>query len=224
MRSALYKSLGTAATISTFLVISGCSKAPEAKAQAEDTVKAVAEKVMSYEDIGIPSGKYDIDKTHGYVTFSYSHFGLSNPQLRFRDVDASIDLNAENLEDSNVSVLIKSASIDSGVDVFDEHLNSDGWFNTEAHPEITFKSTSFTRDTQTTGKMTGDLTIMGNTHPVTLDVKLLAAMIHPRAKKPVIGLEGRGTLKRSDFGLGKYAPSVSDEVDLLISAEFFKNE
>jgi len=154
------------------------------------------------------------------VFFSYSHFGLSNPQLRFRDIDASITLDADNLENSAVSATIKSASIDSGVDVFDEHLNSDGWFDTAKHPEITFKSTGFKRATQTTGTMTGDMTIMGITKPVTFDVTLLAAMEHPRSKKPVMGLEGAGTVLRSDFGLGKYAPSVSDEVNIGITGEF----
>lgn len=223
MKSTIIKNVSTALTLGVLLSLGACSQAPEAKAQAEKAAKNVTA-AANYDPIGIPSGTYELEKTHGYVTFSYSHFGLSNPQLRFRDIDASINLNADSLEESSVSATIQSASIDSGVDVFDEHLNSAGWFDTATHPEITFKSTGFTRDGQTTGKMTGELTIMGKTNPVTFDVKLLAAMEHPRAKKPVMGLEGNGTVLRSDFGLGKYAPNVSDEVNIGITGEFILAE
>ena len=223
MKSTMLRSVLSATTIGAFLAITACSQAPQAEAQAEETVKKVAA-AASYEAIGIPSGTYAMDKEHGYVTFSYSHMGLSNPQLRFRDIDASVTLDADNLENSSVSATINSASIDSGVDRFDDHLNSDGWFNTAAHPEISFKSTSFTRAGQMTGQMTGDMTIMGVTKPVTFDVTLLKAFDHPMKKSPYMGLEGRGTLKRSDFGLGKYVPNVGDEVTIVISGEFGKTE
>ncbi|MBL4854097.1 MAG: YceI family protein [Robiginitomaculum sp.] len=177
-----------------------------------------------YENIGVPSGAYTMDKTHGYVTFSYSHFGLSNPQLRFRDIDATLVLDADVPENSQLNVVIDAASIDSGVDVFDEHLNSPDWFNTAKHGKITFKATGFTRSSAAAGTMSGDLTIMGITKPLTLDVTLLAAKLHPFTKVPAIGIEARGTLKRSDFGLGNYAPGVTDKVDLLISAEFHKDK
>ncbi|RZV43811.1 MAG: polyisoprenoid-binding protein [Acidimicrobiales bacterium] len=213
----------SATTLGAFLLLSACSQAPEATAQAEKVTEKTAA-ATTYEPIGIPSGTYVMDKEHGYVTFSYSHFGLSNPQLRFRDIDASVQLDAENLENSKVTALIKSASIDSGVDRFDDHLNSDGWFDTAKFPEITFESTGFTRESQTTGKMTGDLTIMGTTKPITFDVTLLKAFDHPMKKSPYMGLEGKGTLLRSDFGLGKYAPNVTDEVSILISGEFGKSE
>ena len=224
MKTTTMKNLTIATSLAAFLALAGCSKAPEATAQAQDTVKKAAATVMNYDAIGIPSGTYELEKTHGHVFFSYSHFGLSNPHLRFREIDASINLDADNLEKSSVSATIQSASIDSGVDIFDEHLNSDGWFDTAKHPEITFKSTGFKRATQTTGTMTGDMTIMGITKPVTFDVTLLAAMEHPRSKKPVMGLEGSGKVLRSDFGLGKYAPSVSDEVEIGITGEFILAE
>lgn len=223
MRNLSTKSVLSSAMLGAFLAITGCSQAAQAPAEPEKTVKEVAT-TASYEAIGIPSGTYVMDKEHGYVTFSYSHFGLSNPQLRFRDIDASVTLDADNLGNTSVSAIIKSASIDSGVDRFDGHLNSDGWFNTAEHPEISFQSTGFTRDGQMTGKMTGDMTIMGITKPVTFDVTLLKAFNHPMKSVPYMGLEGRGSLLRSDFGLGKYVPNVSDEVSIFISGEFGKSE
>lgn len=223
MRSTMFKSVLSVATIGAFSAITACSQAPDVTVQADEAVKKVVE-IASYDAIGIPSGTYVMDKEHGYVTFSYSHLGLSIPQLRFRDIDASVTLDADNLENSSVSATIKSASIDSGVDRFDGHLNSDGWFNTAVHPEISFNSTSFTREGQMNGKMTGDMTIMGITKPVTFDVTLLQAFDHPMKKAPYMGLEGRGKLIRSDWGLGKYAPNVGDEVTIFISGEFGKTD
>ncbi|PHS41966.1 MAG: polyisoprenoid-binding protein [Robiginitomaculum sp.] len=198
--------------------LSGTAQTP--KFHPDETHKMAA----PYENIGVPSGAYTMDKTHGYVTFSYSHFDLSNPQLRFRDIDAVLVLDADMPENSVLSVEIDAASIDSGVDIFDEHLNSPDWFDTAKHGEISFKSTGFTRTGTKAGTMSGDLTIMGITKPLTLDVTLLAAKPHPFKKVPAIGIEARGTLLRSDFGLGKYAPGVTDKVDLLISAEFHKDK
>ncbi len=201
-----------------------CSKTSSAHESAKSHPNEAHEMAPSYKAIGVPSGTYTMDKTHGYVTFSYSHFGFSNPQLRFRDIDAVLGFDADKPETSNLTVMIDAKSIDSGVDVFDEHLNSPDWFDTDKHGEITFKSTNFTRASATTGTMSGDLTIMGITKPLTLDVTLLVAKPHPFKKVPAIGIEARGTLKRSDFGLGKYAPGVSDQVDLLISSEFLKDK
>lgn len=225
----IFKNGSLAGLLGLSLALGACSNGTDAQTvenKATQAAQTVVEKTTeaAYAPFAIPSGSYVMDKEHGYVTFSYSHFGLSNPQLRFRDIDASVELDAENLENSKVTALIKSTSIDSGVDRFDEHLNSDGWFDTAKFPEISFKSTGFTRESQTTGTMTGDLTIMGITKPLTLDVTLLQAFDHPMKKKPFMGLEGKGTLKRSDWGLGKYAPNVSDEVTLFISGEFGKTE
>lgn len=175
----------------------------------------------SYETLGAPSGQYTMDKGHGYVTFSYLHQGLSHPQLRFRDIDATLVLDADHPENSQVNVTINAASIDSGVDKFDDHLNGGDFFNTAKNPTISFKSTGFTRASATTGTMQGDLTIMGITKPLSLDVEIVGTK---GGKKGAIGVEGRGTLLRSDFGLGKYVPYVGDEVSLLISVEFHKDK
>jgi len=172
----------------------------------------------------VSSGDYVMDVTHGYVTFSYNHLGFSNPQLRFRTVDATLDLNAEDPAASTVNVKIAADSIDTGVDIFDEHMNSADWLDTATHPEITFVSTALEQSDSGTGTLTGDLTIKGVTKPVTLDVTLIGAGPHPLNQKETVGVEATGTVLRSDFDLGAYAPAVSDEVKILISGEFNKVE
>lgn len=174
----------------------------------------------------VAAGDYKMDTQHGYVTFTYSHFGLSNPQISFKTVDANITLDPANPTASTVNVTIAADSIDSDVEVFNGHLNSDDWFNTAEYPEITFVSTSLTQDEDNhdAGTLTGDLTIKGITKPVTLDVTLLAAMEHPLSKKDTLGIQATGSVLRSDFDLGAYAPGVSDEVTITISGEFNKIE
>ena len=174
-----------------------------------------------------PSGHYKMDVTHGYVTFTYSHFGLSNPQISFKSVDANITLDAGDPTASAVNVTIAADSIDSDIDIFNQHLNSENWFDTAQFPEITFVSTGLTHDAENhdVGTLTGDLTIKGITKPVTLDVNLLGAMAeHPIKKVPTIGVNATATVLRSDFDLGAYAPAVSDEVTITISGEFNQTE
>lgn len=197
------------------LTVAGCSSKSEAQTQSPKTVSRVDVAAA----LGVPSGTYALDKTHGYVTFSYLHKGLSNPQLRFNDVDAMIELDAQAPENSQVNVTIKAASIDSGVAKFDDHLNSPDFFNSAANPEISFTSTSFVRADVSSGTMTGDLTMMGMTKAVVFDVVLIGVK---EGKDPAIGVEGRTKLLRSDWNLGKYVPYVGDEVSIVISAEFHK--
>ena len=167
----------------------------------------------------LPAGKYNVDPQHGYILFSYSHFGLSEPQVGFNSFDATIELNPENPTDSSVDVTIDIASVDSRVDVFDGHLRSDDWFNAEAHPTATFSATSI-EATENGHTITGDLTVKGITKAVTLDAKVSTVATHPIQRVPAIGVSATGDIKRSDFDLGAYAPAVSDEVTLTIEAEF----
>ncbi len=167
----------------------------------------------------LPSGKYTVDPQHGYILFSYSHFGLSEPQVGFNSFDAAIDLDPDSPTSSTVSVTIDVASVDSRVEVFDGHLKSDDWFNVEAHPEITFTASAIE---QTDGgyEITGDVTIKGITKAITLDASVATVETHPIQRVPAIGVSASGSLKRSDFDLGAYAPAVSDDVTLTIEAEF----
>lgn len=175
---------------------------------------------LAQDGLGVPTGTYKMDTEHGYVTFTYSHIGFSNPVVQFETVDANLELNADDPAASGINVTIDPASVDSGVERFDGHLVGEDWFNVAAHPTITFVSTGLTQADGTTGTLTGDLTIKGITKPVTLDVTLLKAGTHPLSQKPTVGVEATTTILRSDFDLGAYAPAVSDEVTITVSGEF----
>lgn len=171
---------------------------------------------------GIAAGDYVMDKTHGYVTFSYSHLGFSNPVLRFDDVDASVTLDNKDPAKSTLMVTIDPASINSGVEKFDGHLVSSDMFDVEKHDTITFKSTSIEIGDDNMGTLTGDLMIKGITKPVTLDVTLNKAGEHPFAKKDTFGISATGTIDRTEWDLSYATPAVGAKVDLVIEAEFNK--
>ena len=175
-----------------------------------------------YTDISqAPAGEYQMDKKHGYITFSYSHQGYSKPWLRFRDIDATLTLDPKAPNNSKVVVTIDPDSIDSGVDVFDEHLRGKKFFDVMNHADIRFAST----EVKVSGSditLIGNLTMKGITKPLTLQGKFNQGGLHFRSKKPIIGFSATGTLKRSDWDLGAIK-LVGDEVSLIIEAEFLHN-
>jgi polyisoprenoid-binding protein YceI len=207
--------------------------APEGETSAEPTaVTAVA--------INAPAGVYALDKSHATVTFQVMHLGLSRYTARFTDFDAQLTLDPANPIASSVTATINPASVEtdypgnyrathqgSAYRTWDEDLaRNPNWFNAGAHPTITFASTGLTLTGERTGTMTGNLTFLGQTHPVTLDVTFNGEHVpHPfRPTQAAIGFSARGSLNRSTFGMGNYIPNIADEVQLIIEAEFFSPE
>lgn len=171
----------------------------------------------------VPAGTYKVESTHAYINFSYTHLGFSRPVVGFNEFDVTLELNQEDISASALKVEIDVASIDSRVEEFNGHLTSADWFDAATFPGITFVATNIEMTGDNTMAVTGDLTIKGITKPVTLKAKVNKAGPHPFNKKPTIGISAAGTLKRSDWDLGKYAPAVTDEVMLNIQVELNTN-
>lgn len=171
----------------------------------------------------VPSGDYSLDKTHGYITYTYSHMGYSTPHVGFRSFETTLDLDNENLANSSIDVTIDATSIDSRVDAFDGHLNGPNFFDTANHPTITFKSTSFEAGDENKFIIAGDLTIKGVTKSVALDATLVKAANHPMKKTPTIGVTAEAKVSRSEWGLSRAVPNVGDEISIFISVELAKS-
>lgn len=162
---------------------------------------------------------YKIDANHTDVVASWSHFGFSNPIAHFGKVDGNITYDPANVGASKVEVTIPLSGLNSHVPDFDDHLRSGDFFDAEKFPDITFKSTSVKAAGKGKLKVTGDLTIKGITKPVVLDVTINKTGVQPLAKREAAGFSATTTIKRTDFGLGLYAPNVSDQVKLSITTE-----
>ncbi len=166
-----------------------------------------------------PAGAYEIDGNHAYIAFSYDHQGYSRPVLRVTKFDSSINLDPADPANSTVVTTIDVANIDSGVEVFDGHLQGENFFNAAAFPTITFESTGIKITGDNTAKITGDLTIKGETKPVVLDAKF-RKLGETRDGRSKLGFGATTTIKRSDFGVDQYVPYVGDEVSITIETEY----
>ena len=177
--------------------------------------------------IGVPSGTYVIEPSHAYLNVSYNHLGFSNPTIAFRTLDATINFDAENPANSSVSATIDIDSLDTGVghvSEFEEHIRDERFFDLANYPTATFQSTSVEVTGANTGRITGDLTIRDQTHPVTLDVVLNQAANHPMRRTPALGFGATTSLNRSEFGAGAFTPNVSDAVQISFEGEFILEE
>ena len=162
---------------------------------------------------------YKVDPNHTNVLASWTHFGFSRPTVNFGQADGTIVYDAENVGASSVQVTLPLKGLSAFAEDFYDHLTSADWFDAAQYPDATFKSTAVEAAGEGRLKVTGDLTVKGVTKPVVLDVTLNHAGEHPMGKRAAIGFDATATVKRSDFGLGKYAPNVSDEVALRITTE-----
>lgn len=162
---------------------------------------------------------YKLDPNHTMVLVSWNHFGFSKPTANFGQADGTIIYDASNIGKSSVQVTLPLAGLNSFVPDFDQHLRSADFFDAAKYPNITFKSTKVESMGKNKLKVTGNLTVKDQTKPVVLDVTLNKAAEQPMAKRAAIGFDATTTLKRSDFGVGKFAPNVSDEITLRITTE-----
>lgn len=164
---------------------------------------------------------YVLDSSHSFARFGYTHMGLSTQAHKFDKTTGTVVLDAA-AKTGSVDVVIDMKSVNTGSTVFNGHIQGDDFLSTEKFPTATFKSTkvNFVGDKPAT--VDGNLTIKGVTKPVTLTVNSFVATVHPMAKKEAVGADASVTIKRSDFGAGKYAPAVSDDVVITVSVEALK--
>src|SRR5690606_19889241 len=132
------------------------------------------------------------------------------------DIEATAD---ESFADPDFTVTIQTASIDTGNTRRDDHLRSADFFEAEAYPTITFKTTSVEKSGDNTFDLKGDLTMHGVTKPVTLEGKLNGIITDERSQKLKAGLKFTGTVNRSDFNIGGSAAPIGDEVTITINTE-----
>lgn len=165
---------------------------------------------------------YNVDGTHTFEHFSYSHFGLSTQLSHFTKTTGTVVLDKA-AKTGKVDIVIDTTSVDTGYATFNEHIQGADFLDTAKYPTATFKSTKVHFEGDKPVAIDGDLTIKGVTKPVTLTVTHFANMAHPMVKKDAIGANAQVVVKRSEFGAGKYAPYVGDDVTITVSLEAIKN-
>lgn len=163
--------------------------------------------------------KFNIDPSHTAIGFAVNHFGFSDTRGRFEMFEGDLKLDMDKPENSSISMTIKTDSINTHWTKRDQHLRSPDFFNVKKFPTATFKSTKVEKTGENTLKVMGNMTILGNTKPVTFDVKVNRVAPHPFAKKQTVGMIATTTIKRSNFGMSTYLPNIGDEVPITIDME-----
>lgn len=172
----------------------------------------------------LPGGAYRLDPTHATILTKIDHLGFSQLVGRFDRFNATLDFDPDQPEAARLVVVIDVASLDFNVPALEQDLRGSGWFDVERYPEARFVSRGIAITGDSTGTVTGDLTLHGVTAPVTLDVTFNGGGSDLLTGAYTLGFAASGSLLRSTFGLGAYAPAIGDEVQLEIHAEFLRSD
>ncbi len=176
--------------------------------------------MLSLPAVAHAADSYQFDPMHTNIVWHASHFGFSSPSGHFGIKEGKLVLDEKSPDKSEVNVTIDASSLVTGFDKFDDHLKGEDFLDTAKFPEAVFKSTKveLSGDSKT-AKVSGDFTLHGVTKPVVLDVTLNKMGEHPMNQKKTVGFSATTTIKRSEFGIEKYTPGVSDDVTISIEAE-----
>ncbi|AOJ05894.1 YceI family protein [Burkholderia mayonis] len=177
---------------------------------------------VSTTEAAVPAGRYTLDPHHWSIAFDVDHFKYSRFTMRFDRASAQLDWRTGGLADSGVTASIDAASVDTNVPLLDKLVAGADALDAVRHPQIRFDSTRFTRTSATQGTLTGNLTIRGATHPVTLVVTFNGYGRNPLTKQGTLGFSASGTFSRAQFGVTSWYPAVGDDVRVRIEAEFVK--
>ena len=168
----------------------------------------------------VPAGTYVIDTKETQVRYATIHMGFTKFYGNFPGTIGTMTLDPKNLAATKVDIKVPVWLLDTTNRELDAELMSDLYFNEIRFRTMRFVSTGLTRTGPRTAKLAGDLTIRGVTKPIVLDVTFTGAGPNAFSKVTTLGFSATGMVKRSDFGMGKYVPIVSDETEISISAAF----
>lgn len=162
---------------------------------------------------------YTVDPGHTFPTYTIEHFGVSLQQGRFDSTQGRIVLNPA-AKAGSVEIVIQTASISSGLASLDRKLRSEEFFDAARHPQIIYRASTVRYADDEPVALEGELTMHGVTRPLTLEVSRFRCTLHPLAGGKRCGALARGTVRRSDYDLGRYKPPLlGDEVELTITVE-----
>lgn len=172
--------------------------------------------------------KWTIDPAHSEIHFKVKHMMVSTVTGAFNEFEGEAETENDDFQGASISFAANIASISTNNAQRDEHLKSDDFFNAEQFPQMTFKSSAFTKESDGDYKLVGDLTIRDNTHEVSLDVEYNGTVVDPYGQTKA-GFEITGVINRKDFGLQWGAVTeagsvvVSDKVKLALNIQLLKS-
>lgn len=234
--------------LSTVLAVTlaACGDSQQTVEQAGTTIKDETSKVVSYlapdtlpEKLSeAAAGNYSLEKTHAFLSTYVSHGGLSQYKMDFTDLDANMVFDPNDATANSISFTVNPMSIathypgnykrghaNTGYETWDEHLAKDGrYLNAVEFPAITFQSTRVKRTDDYKGQVTGDITFLGITKPVTFEVEYHGVGNKPWwGERDIIGFTAKAQINRNDFGMTKAPKSIGKDVKIYFTGEFLQD-
>jgi polyisoprenoid-binding protein YceI len=170
------------------------------------------------------SATWNADPVHSVVLFKIKHMSASWTYGRFNDISGTVEAADDGTGVTGASFVVKTDSIDTHNEKRDAHLRNPDFFNAKQFPEITFKSTSAKPIDADTTELTGELSLHGQTKPLTLKVVRTGVGKNPQSGAALVGWESTFVVKRADFGIGaKFGDAmVGEDVTLTVAVEASK--
>ncbi|UCF91446.1 MAG: YceI family protein [Desulfobacterales bacterium] len=166
---------------------------------------------------------YNVDPVHSYILFRVKHLDIGYSYGRFNDPSGTFVFDDSSPANSSIEMQVKAGDLDTYVPKRDNHLKSADFFDVEQHPLIAFKSSSIKKIGDDTYEVAGDLSLRGQTRPITVEVRQIGAGKDPWGNYRR-GFETSFTIKRSEFGMDFMLNGLSDEVNLTVSVEGIRQE
>ena len=162
---------------------------------------------------------YKLDPGHTSIVFRVKHLEIAYVYGRFNGPTGSFVFDESSPSKSSIEMQAEAKNVDTAVEKRDTHLKSPDFFNAAEHPMVSFKSKSVKKLDDTTYEVSGDLTLLGKTRPITVKAQATGAGKDPWGNYRR-GFETSFSIKRSEFGMGfMVGKGVSDEVNLTVSVE-----
>jgi len=223
-----------ASIVALTILISGCTTAagdgdrPPPFTGTNAVAAAVAELPAYPTSVDLPAGTYRLDPRHATVIFRIRHIGLAWFTARFDAEAGELTLDPEDPSRSRLTASVDANSVNTGI------LNRNGErafdrqvaraLGAERTQHVTFTSTAIERTGAHTARLTGNLTMNGQTHPATFDVTFAGAAVDPlRGGRTVLGFSAYGVIDRTHWGVSEWSAFAGPEVQIVIEAEFVKS-
>ena len=164
-----------------------------------------------------------IDMPHSFSNFEVGHLGITWIRGRFNKTSGKITLDRAEKKGS-IEAEIDVASVDTGYARRDQLLQNENYFNVAQYPTMTFRSSKLRFNGDALAGAEGELTLLGVTRPVTLEITSFKCITHPVNKREICGAVAIGTIQRSEFGMTKASKSISEEVRIYLNIEAIRSQ
>lgn len=166
-----------------------------------------------------PATAWAIEPAHTHIGFAVRHLGLTSTPGVFKRFSAEVSLDEQDIASSRVRFEVEIASIDTALELRDEHLRGPDWFHAAEHPKASFVSRAVRGEGEARYRIEGELTLRGVTLPATFDAVLTGRAVNPWTQQPVLGFEATGSISRSAYGMGAFPGALADDVRLVVQTE-----